>query len=91
LEQENGIDGLLPGGGHPLPSSLQTNSSVLSGNVNTFLTTRTDTAGAGTGKLHAFVNWILFDNQFNYVESSSGYSQVGADQSFIRIFSPISR
>jgi hypothetical protein len=72
--------GVLPGGGHPLPSTLQTNSSVLSGNVNTFLTTRTDTAGAGTGKPHAFVNWILFDNQFNYVESSSGYSQVGADQ-----------
>jgi RHS repeat-associated protein len=72
--------GVLPGGGHPLPSTLQTNSSFLSGNVNTFLTTRTDTAGAGTGKPHAFVNWILFDNQFNYVESSSGYSQVGADQ-----------
>ena len=27
---------------------------------------------------HAFLNWILFDNQFNYVAASSGFQQVGA-------------
>lgn len=30
----------------------------------------------------AFVNWILFDEQFKYVASSSGAEQVGADQVF---------
>ena len=30
-------------------------------------------------KPHAFLNWILFDNQFNYVSASSGYQQVGAN------------
>jgi RHS repeat-associated protein len=30
----------------------------------------------------AFLNWILFDEQFKYVASSSGASQVGADQEF---------
>ena len=39
---------------------------------------------ADTGKVsideskpHAFLNWILFDNQFNYVSASSGCLQVG--------------
>jgi RHS repeat-associated protein len=27
----------------------------------------------------AFVNWILFDERFNYVSSNSGFEQVGAD------------
>ncbi len=31
------------------------------------------------GKPKAYVNWILFDEQFNYVQSSSGAEQVGAD------------
>lgn len=30
-------------------------------------------------KPHAFLNWVLFDNQVNYVEASSGFLQVGAD------------
>jgi len=30
-------------------------------------------------KPKAFVNWILFDEQFNYVSASSGFEQVGAD------------
>src|SRR6186713_111424 len=35
------------------------------------------------GKYHAhqlFINWVLFDNQFNYVSGSSGFDQVGNDQ-----------
>jgi len=32
-----------------------------------------------SSKPHAFVNWILLDNQFNYVAASSGFSQVGND------------
>jgi hypothetical protein len=34
-------------------------------------------------KPHAFVNWVLFDNQFNYVAASSGFDQVGRSE---RIF-----
>ena len=28
------------------------------------------------------MNWVLFDNQFNYVAASSGFQQVGSDQEF---------
>lgn len=30
----------------------------------------------------AFVSWVLFDEQFNYVEESSGFEQVGEDGDF---------
>jgi hypothetical protein len=73
----NGI-GALPGGGHPSASALQTNSAPLTSNVMQFLG---DTGMAiFQTKPHAFVNWILFDNQFNFVAASSGFDQVGADQ-----------
>ncbi|MGC4016372.1 MAG: hypothetical protein QM755_17900 [Luteolibacter sp.] len=72
-----GVSG-LPGGAHPTASSLQANSTVLSDNITQFLS---DTAGGTTqGKPLAFVNWVLFDNQFNYVAESSGVQQVGTDQ-----------
>src|SRR6185295_10829070 len=32
-----------------------------------------------TTKPKAFINWILFDEQFNYVGVNSGFEQVGAD------------
>jgi RHS repeat-associated protein len=76
------IDGVgnLPGGGHPSISTLQSNSTPLSSNITEFLS---DTGSSiNSSKPHAFVNWILFDNQFNYVAESSGFSQVGADQEF---------
>jgi RHS repeat-associated protein len=33
-------------------------------------------------KPKAFLNWVLFDEQFKYVSSSSGFEQVGSDQEF---------
>ncbi|MBS1664166.1 MAG: hypothetical protein JST68_24185 [Bacteroidetes bacterium] len=70
--------GALPGGGHPSPAILQANQTPLSSNLTQFLQ---DTGSAIIqGKPHAFLNWVLFDNQFNYVAASSGFEQVGADQ-----------
>ena len=60
-----------------LASTMQSNTATLSPNVLQFI--------ADTGstivqtKPHAFLNWVLFDNQFNYVAGSSGFQQVGAD------------
>jgi RHS repeat-associated protein len=73
----SGIGG-LPGGGHPSPALMQANQAPISSNFSQFLQ---DTGAAIVqGKPHAFVNWVLFDNQFNYVAASSGFQQVGSDQ-----------
>ena len=73
----SGVGG-LPGGAHPSATVLQANSTPLSSNITQFL------QDTGTNiietKPHAFVNWVLFDNQFNYVAASSGFDQVGGDQ-----------
>jgi RHS repeat-associated protein len=75
----SGIGG-LPGAGHPSPALLTANQAPISGNITQFLGD-TGTTIVQT-KPHAFVNWVLFDNQFNYVAASSGFQQVGADQEF---------
>jgi hypothetical protein len=57
---------------------LQATPAPLSDNLTNFLS---DTGTLITQtKPHAFVNWVLFDNQFNYVAASSGFDQVGVDQ-----------
>jgi RHS repeat-associated protein len=67
--------GKVPGEGAPA-AALQANSAPLSSNVLQFLS---DTgATIVQTKPHAFLNWVLFDNQFNYVAASSGFQQVGA-------------
>ena len=73
----SGVAG-LPGGGHPTAAMLQGNEAPLSSNITSFLQD-TGTAIIDT-KPHAFVNWVLFDNQMNYVAESSGFDQVGSDQ-----------
>ena len=65
----------IPNPENPGLVALQNNSPVLSSNVLNFLQ---DTGSSiNSSKPHAFVNWILLDNQFNYVAASSGFSQVG--------------
>jgi RHS repeat-associated protein len=60
---------------NPGLSALQSNTPILSSNVFDFLQ---DTGtSVNNSRPHAFLNWILLDNQFNYVAASSGFSQVG--------------
>jgi RHS repeat-associated protein len=68
----------IPNPENPGLVALQNNSPVLSSNVLNFLQDTGTTINSS--KPHAFVNWILLDNQYNYVATSSGFSQVGNDQ-----------
>lgn len=60
-------------GGHATSLELQ-NSSVLAGSVSAFLNSQTY---PNSFNAKAYVNWILFDEQFNYISSNSGFQQVG--------------
>lgn len=79
-----GIAG-VSSGSHAV-AQLQNNSSLLAG-AGSFLT---DAAGnyngPGNGKPKAYLNYILFDEQFNLVSTNdgknTGLEQVGSDQEF---------
>jgi hypothetical protein len=45
--------------------------------ANMFLNSQT--AGSNSNSPRAYLNWVLFDEQFNYVSSSSGFEQVPAE------------
>ncbi|MBN9386394.1 MAG: hypothetical protein J0H74_36895, partial [Chitinophagaceae bacterium] len=84
--------GALPGGGHPSTAVLQANSVPLSDNITQFL--GDTSASINSSRPHAFLNWVLFDNQFHYVAESSGFEQVGADQEFkrhVRVNMPVTK
>lgn len=51
--------------------------TVLTPGINDFLTIKNTDPGAGKPK--AFLNWILFDEQFKYVDGSSGADPVDPD------------
>jgi RHS repeat-associated protein len=59
-------------------STELSNSGVLSPGATSFLNNQPN----NTGKPKAYVNWILFDEQFKYVASSSGAEQVGTNEEF---------
>jgi RHS repeat-associated protein len=66
----------LTGGLHGSFADLTGPSSPLTNALSSFITTKD---GTPTGKPNAYLNWILLDNQFNYVSSypQSGALQVG--------------
>jgi hypothetical protein len=70
--------GNLPVGGHPSTQELSS-SGMLTPNATDFLNSQ---SGYNTGRPKAFVNWILFDERFNYVANSSGFEQVDASNTF---------
>src|SRR5690606_17655008 len=72
----NGIGSMA--GSHGTVTELETLGS-LTGPVSDFLTTHDS---YNTSKPKAFVNWILFDEQFNFVSESSGFEQVGNSDEF---------
>ena len=65
----------IPGEG--AAAGAMSSSPTLTPNMLNFLADTGNTTINET-RPHAFLNWILFDNQFNYVSASSGYQQVGA-------------
>jgi hypothetical protein len=65
----------VPGEG--ATAAAMSSSPTVSPNVLNFLAD-TGNVTINETRPHAFLNWILFDNQFNYVSASSGYQQVGA-------------
>lgn len=80
----------LPGS-HVTGGELQT-SGVLSSGITDFLNDQDIIFDGERPK--AFVNWILFDEQFQYVESNSGFEQAGEKLDFtehIRTDMPIDK
>lgn len=53
-------------------------SGVLTPNATNFLNSQT----YNNTIPKAFINWVLFDERFNYVSSSSGFEQVGASGAY---------
>jgi RHS repeat-associated protein len=63
-------------GNHGTVSELTTNNTLSPGAIS-FYTTHN--SADSTTKPKAFINWVLFDEQFNYVAANSGFEQVGDD------------
>jgi hypothetical protein len=53
-------------------------SIVLAQNASVFLA---DQGSTGDNRPKAFLNWIMFDERFNYVASNSGYDFVAVANS----------
>src|SRR5205085_129683 len=66
-------------GNHGTTAEL-TASGVLSSPITDFITSH---GGYTTSKPKAFINWVLFDEQFKFVSSSSGFEQVNGSNTFI--------
>ncbi len=65
-------------GSHNAFGEFQT-STELSNSVTNFLNSQN---GYNSSRPKAFLNWVLLDERFNYVSSSSGFDQVGASDAY---------
>lgn len=64
-------------GGHPGASDLQSNGTFIN-SLTSFLNGQNTNSEIAKG----YLNWILLDNNFNYVSSSSGYEQIGESEAY---------
>lgn len=55
------------------------NSTELSSSVTNFLNSQ---SSYNSGRPKSFINWLLLDERFNYVSSSSGFDQVGSSNTY---------
>ncbi len=73
----------LTGAGGPvhgaITSAQLTSSGVVPTSVSSFLSNQ---PAPGSTKPKAYLNWVLLDEQFKFVQSSSGAEQVGNDLEF---------
>lgn len=69
----NGASGLS--GGKASPTELQTTGSPMLTGIDDFLNSHNDLVYPNPPR--AYLNWILFDEQFKYVPSGSGFIRVG--------------
>ena len=74
----NAVSGTAVLNTHGVTGTELTNAGSF--NPTNFLNTQD--SGTTTTKPKAFLNWILFDEQFNYVSSSSGFEQVPDESAF---------
>lgn len=68
---QNAVGGIA--GAKANPTDLYT-SGVLSAGANTFISNQAGSSNSNSPR--AYLNWILFDEQFKLVSSSSGFEQV---------------
>jgi RHS repeat-associated protein len=73
----NGVGNMA--GGKATSGQLSTANAFLPG-VTQFLSNQN--GGNNSSKPKAFLNWLLFDEQFNLVSSNSGFDQIGNDQEY---------
>jgi RHS repeat-associated protein len=63
-------------GSHGTSTDLSTSNALNPGAISFYAT---HNSADSITKPKAFINWVLFDEQFNFVAINSGFEQVGAD------------
>lgn len=72
----------VAGAGNKFTQAELTSSGILTPGMTNFLNDPNRPPGTLGNRPKAYLNWVLFDEQFKYVGSSSGFEQVGADDEF---------
>lgn len=72
------IGGITSTHGGATITELQS-GNILTAAATSFLSTQST---APTNRPKAFINWVLFDEQFKYVAASSGFEQVGTNGTY---------
>jgi RHS repeat-associated protein len=72
------LNGTIVGvaGNHVTSADISIHNPLSPGAISFYAT---HNSADSTTKPKAFINWILFDEQFNFVAANSGFEQVGAD------------